>query len=48
MAKLEAARVDASFFLLESGFGHSASGRDPDKWSPRLKAFMDRLMPARS
>ena len=36
-------RVDADYFLLDSEFGHSASGLDAHKWAPRLKEFMDSL-----
>ena len=40
---LKAARVDADYFLLDSEYGHSASGRDAHKWAPRLRQFMDGL-----
>jgi homoserine O-acetyltransferase len=43
MQGLQAAGVDADYFLLDSDYGHSASGRDADKWAPRLKQFMDGL-----
>jgi len=43
MPALKAAGVDADYFLLDSDYGHSASGRDAHKWAPRLKEFMDRL-----
>ena len=43
MAGLEAAGVDADYFLLDSELGHSASGLDADKWAPRLKQFMESL-----
>jgi len=43
MQGLKAARVDADYFLLDSDYGHSASGRDADKWAPRLKQFMGGL-----
>jgi homoserine O-acetyltransferase len=43
MAKLKAAGVDAQFFELKSELGHSASGPDWAKWSPALKAFMERI-----
>ena len=43
MPALKAAGIDADYFLLDSDYGHSASGRDWQKWAPRLKAFMDSL-----
>jgi len=43
MAQLKAAGVDADYFLLDSEYGHSASGRDAHKWAPRLRQFMDSL-----
>jgi homoserine O-acetyltransferase/O-succinyltransferase len=43
MQGLETANVEADYFLLDSEYGHSASGRDADKWSPRLRQFMARL-----
>ncbi|WP_291691336.1 alpha/beta fold hydrolase [Bradyrhizobium sp.] len=43
MAGLKAAGVDADYFLLDSDYGHSASGRDAAKWAPRLRAFMESL-----
>ena len=43
MQELKAAGVDANYFLLDSEFGHSASGLDAHKWAPRLKQFMDGL-----
>ena len=43
MPALTAAGVDADYFLLDSDYGHSASGRDAHKWAPRLKEFMDSL-----
>jgi homoserine O-acetyltransferase len=48
MAKLKAAGVDATYFQLESPYGHTASRADAAKWAPALKTFMDRLMAARS
>ncbi len=44
MQALEGAGVDADYFLLDSEYGHSASGRDADKWAPRLRQFMERLL----
>jgi homoserine acetyltransferase len=39
-----AASVDpATYFLLDSEYGHSASGRDAHKWAPRLRQFIERL-----
>lgn len=43
MQGLQAAGVDADYFLLDSELGHSASGLDAHKWAPRLKQFMDGL-----
>jgi homoserine O-acetyltransferase/O-succinyltransferase len=43
MHGLKAAGVDADYFLLDSEYGHSASGRDAHKWAPRLRRFMDGL-----
>ena len=43
MAGLEAAGVDAGYFLLDSDYGHSASGLDAQKWTPRLRQFMESL-----
>jgi homoserine O-acetyltransferase len=44
MQGLESAGVDAEYFLLDSDYGHSASGRDAHRWAPRLRQFMDRLV----
>jgi homoserine O-acetyltransferase/O-succinyltransferase len=43
MQGLKTARVDADYFLLDSEYGHSASGRDAPKWAPRLGQFMESL-----
>jgi homoserine O-acetyltransferase len=43
MQGLKTAGVDADYFLLDSDYGHSASGLDAHKWAPRLKQFMDSL-----
>ncbi len=43
MRDLNAAGVDADYFLLDSEYGHSASGRDAHKWAPRLRQFMQSL-----
>ena len=43
MPALKAARVDADYFLLDSEYGHSASGLDAHKWAPRLRQFMESL-----
>lgn len=43
MQALKVAGVDAEYFLLDSDYGHSASGRDAHKWAPRLRQFMDGL-----
>ncbi|HEY5831837.1 MAG TPA: alpha/beta fold hydrolase [Hyphomicrobiaceae bacterium] len=44
MQALEAAGVDARYFLLDSDLGHLASGQDGDKWAPVLARFMSELM----
>ena len=43
MAALKAAGVEADYFLLDSDYGHTASGRDWAKWAPRLRQFMKSL-----
>jgi homoserine O-acetyltransferase/O-succinyltransferase len=43
MQGLKDAGVDADYFLLDSDYGHSASGADAHKWAPRLRAFMESL-----
>jgi homoserine O-acetyltransferase len=43
MQGLKTAGVDADYFLLDSEYGHSASGRDAHKWAPRLQLFMENL-----
>jgi homoserine O-acetyltransferase len=43
MAALKTAGVDADYFLLDSDYGHTASGRDWAKWAPRLRMFMESL-----
>ena len=43
MPALKAAGVDADYFLLDSDYGHSASGLDAHLWTPRLRQFMDGL-----
>jgi homoserine O-acetyltransferase/O-succinyltransferase len=43
MHAFETAGIDAEYFLLESEYGHSASGLDAHKWAPRLSQFMQRL-----
>jgi homoserine O-acetyltransferase len=43
MQGLQAAGVDADYFLLDSELGHSASGLDAHKWAPRLQQFMEGL-----
>jgi homoserine O-acetyltransferase len=43
MPGLKTAGVDADYFLLDSDYGHSATGRDAHKWAPRLRQFMERL-----
>lgn len=43
MQGLRSAGVEADYFLLDSEYGHSATGRDAAKWAPRLRMFMDGL-----
>jgi homoserine O-acetyltransferase/O-succinyltransferase len=43
MPGLKAAGVEADYFLLDSDYGHSASGLDAHKWTPRLRQFIDGL-----
>ena len=43
MPALKAAGVDADYFLLDSEYGHSASGLDAHKSAPRLRQFMESL-----
>jgi len=43
MAKLETAGVDATYFELESPYGHLALNPEADKWTPALDAFLRRL-----
>jgi homoserine O-acetyltransferase len=43
MQALAAAGVHADYFLLDSEYGHSASGLDAERWAPRLRLFMERL-----
>jgi homoserine O-acetyltransferase len=43
MEGLASAGVDADYFLLDSEYGHSATGRDAHKWAPRLRQFMESL-----
>jgi homoserine O-acetyltransferase/O-succinyltransferase len=43
MASLKSAGVEADYFLLDSDYGHSASGIDAHKWAPQLRQFMESL-----
>lgn len=43
MAALKAAGVDATYFELDSPYGHLASGRDAGKWAPALQDFIEML-----
>jgi homoserine O-acetyltransferase/O-succinyltransferase len=43
MQALKNAGVEADYFLLDSDYGHSASGLDAHKWAPRLRLFMESL-----
>ena len=43
MQAFKSAGLDADYFLLDSEYGHSASGLDAAKWAPRLRQFMESL-----
>src|SRR5262249_16415509 len=43
MEKLRAARVDASYFEIDSDNGHLASHSEWQKWAPTLSAFLTSL-----
>ncbi len=43
MAGLRDAGVDATYFEIDSEFGHLASGADAAKWAPVLRDFIHRL-----
>jgi len=43
MAKLKAAGVDATYFELESPYGHLALNPEADKWTPALETFLRSL-----
>jgi len=45
MAKLRAAGVDATYFEIDSDFGHLASGADWPKWAPALAGFLAHPVP---
>ena len=45
MALLRQAGVDATYKLIDSELGHSASGDDAAKWEAALREFMARLAP---
>lgn len=47
MAKLKAAKVDATYFEIDSDNGHMASGTEWQKWAPTLRTFLQRLPDAR-
>jgi homoserine O-acetyltransferase len=40
MAKLREAGVDATYFMLDSPYGHDATTPDAAKWAPTLKEFL--------
>jgi homoserine O-acetyltransferase len=44
MPALQNAGVEADYFLLDSEYGHSASGLDAHRWAPRLRQFIERLL----
>jgi homoserine O-acetyltransferase/O-succinyltransferase len=37
------AGIDADYLRLDSDYGHSASGLDAQKWTRRLRQFMESL-----
>ena len=43
MAKLKAAGVDATYFELDSPYGHDATTPDAARWAPALEAFLARV-----
>jgi homoserine O-acetyltransferase len=43
MGRLQAAGVDATYVEIDSDFGHLASGREAEQWTPALQAFLERL-----
>jgi homoserine O-acetyltransferase/O-succinyltransferase len=43
MEKLKTAKVDASYFEIDSELGHLASGTDAAKWIPALRKFLSGL-----
>jgi homoserine O-acetyltransferase len=43
MGKFKAAGVDASYFLLDSPYGHNATTPDAAKWAPALTTFLTSL-----
>jgi homoserine O-acetyltransferase len=43
MQAFKNAGLDADYFLLDSEYGHTASGIDAAKWAPRLRQFMESL-----
>ena len=47
MAKLHAAGVAATYFMLDSPYGHDATTPDAAKWAPTLTGFLGHPAPAR-
>jgi homoserine O-acetyltransferase len=43
MQAFKSAGLEAHYFLLDSEYGHTASGIDAAKWAPRLRQFMESL-----
>jgi homoserine O-acetyltransferase/O-succinyltransferase len=43
MDKLAKAGVDATYFEIDTDFGHAASGADWPKWAPALRDFLATL-----
>jgi homoserine O-acetyltransferase len=43
LSKLRAAGVDASFHEIQSAFGHYATTREPEKWTPVAARFLQGL-----
>jgi len=45
MGRLQAAGVDATYVEIDSDYGHLASGREADQWTPALRSFLERISP---
>ena len=40
MKRFRQAGVEARYYEIDSDFGHSASGAEPEKWAPELRALL--------